>query len=233
MDCIAGLCVLIIGIPLSVQRAEGSWLLRRPDGPAAPDSQEQAWAVVVETVSQDANAPQAGWLAWALENRNAVIHRGQLLRIWLNRLSPRRPGDEQLLVTSSMPARYLMRMEQHLRRRPWLPDMHALTSGGDIHDLWLAEPAQLTLVHLRRLVTALASRVGASLCDIWDLAMENFEWPSTAWQLERRDAGWRIDSADQFGGFEPDYPVPPPSEIRMHADSAKRPALAEKLRARQ
>jgi hypothetical protein len=108
--------------------------------------------------------------------------------------------------------------------------MHALTTEGDIRELWLAEAAQITLEHLQRRVTAIARRVADSLNAIWDGPMEAFEWPTAAWELQRRDSGWRIELADQFGGFEPDYPVPPPAQIRMHSESAKRPALAERLR---
>jgi hypothetical protein len=230
LDCLAGLCVLVIGLPLSVQRAEGSWLLRRPRGAAPSDPQEAAWAAVAAQVADAADAPHPGWLAWALETRNAVIHRGQLLRIWLNRPGRRGPGEPQLLVRSETPARYLMRMEQHLRRRPWLPDMHAMASGVEINALWLSEPAQKTLEQLQGRVTALAGCVSGALVETWDGGMHNFKWPATAWQLQSRDASWRVELAEQFSGFEPEYPTPPPSELRMHTDSAKRPALAQMLR---
>ena len=181
-------------------------------------------------VTEHADNPQPGWLAWALETRNQAVHRGQLLRVWLNRPSQRRPGDPQFLVPTRTPVQYLMRVEQHLRRRPWLPDMHALVSGRDVDELWLTDPAQVTLDYLRRLVPALAANVVSSLSDTWDTVMDSFQWPVERWQLQPRASSWRIELADSFHGFEPDYPVPPPSQIRMHTDSAKRPALAERLR---
>jgi hypothetical protein len=230
LDCLAGLSVLIAGIPLRVQRAEGSWLLRRPVGPPAPDSQETAWRSIATATAEEADIPEPGWLAWALETRNAVVHRGHLLRTWLTRPSEHRPGGPSFVVRTATPRQYLIRMEEHLRRRPWLPDMHALIRGGDIHDLWIAEPAQLTLRHLQRRVTELMSRVSACLLEIWESSMSGFEWPSAAWQLKSRDSGWRTELAEAFDGFDPDYPVPAPAELRMHADSAKRPALAERLR---
>lgn len=230
LDCLAGLSVLIIGMPLSVQRAEGSWLLRRPNGRPAPHPQEERWNSIVAAVSEQADIFQPGWLAWALEARNAVVHRGQLLRVWLNRPSQRRPGNPQFLVRTRTPAQYLIRVEQHLRRRPWLPDMHALVGGRDINELWLTEPAQVTLDDLRRRVSELAAAVASSLADTWDTAMATFEWPVESWQLDPRGSGWRIELAERFAGFEPSYPVPPPDQIRMHGDSAKRPALAQRLR---
>ena len=96
-------------------------------------------------VTEHADNPQPGWLAWALETRNQAVHRGQLLRVLLNRPSQRRPGDPQFLVPTRTPVQYLMRVQQHIRRRPWLPDMHALVSGRDVDELWLTDPAQVTL----------------------------------------------------------------------------------------
>jgi hypothetical protein len=232
LDCLAGLGVLMIGLPLSVQRAEGSWLLRTPSHPDMAPRQQEAWDALVAVVASHADDHAPGWLAWSLETRNAVIHRGQLLRLWLNRPRLGSTDDPQFIVRTNTPIQYLVRVEPHLRRRPWLPDMHALTSGGDLSELWLIEPAHMTLDHLKTAVAALAEQVAVSLSTIWDTAMIEFEWPAASWQLEPRESGRRIDLADRFRGFVPTYPVPPPAEIRMHADSAKRPALAERLRRR-
>jgi hypothetical protein len=128
---------------------------------------------VAAVVAEEADTPQAGWLACALETRNAVVHREQLLRMWLNRPGRGQPGDR------------------------------ACPEGGNI--------AQRNLGQRDGELSVAVAR----------------------WQLERRDSGSRVDLAVRFGGFEPDYPVPPPAEIRMHPDSAKRPALAERLRAKR
>ncbi len=127
-DCLAALVVLIVGVPAPVQRAEGSWLIQRPTGSPIAPAQDVAWTAVHDAVAASAADPP-GWLAWALETRNAVVHRGKLLRTWMMRPG-RRPGTPQLWIRTETPTHYLIRVEEHLRRRPWLPDMHALIEGG-------------------------------------------------------------------------------------------------------
>jgi hypothetical protein len=172
LDCLAATAALLTGTPLKVQRAEGSWFLGRPDEkrrPVATAAQEIAWDAVAGGVRHEGDIPATGWLAWALESRNAVVHRGQLLRMWLNRPA-RRPGVPQLLVRTETNPAYLMRMEPHMRRTPWLPDMHALTSDGTAASLSLPEPTTRTLEALRdgtvRLVERAAQecRAGADHC---------------------------------------------------------------------
>jgi hypothetical protein len=105
LDCLTAVAVLLTGVPLKVQRTEGTWFLRRPDQKKRPSdrsAQESAWDSIATVVIDEGNRPAQGWLAWALEMRNAVMHRGQLLRVWLNRPSERRPGVPPLLVRTDM-----------------------------------------------------------------------------------------------------------------------------------
>lgn len=151
--------------------------------------------------------------------------------MWLNRPAEVTSGNRRFIVRTNTPARYLMRMEPQLRRRPWLPDIYSLSREGDIQELWLAEPTQKTLEYLAERSVVVADRVAAVLGAAWDAnELASFHWPVTAWHLEPRRTERRIAEAEQFRGFDPSYPAPPPSEIRMHSDSAKRPALAERLR---
>jgi len=232
MDCLAAASVLLTGAPLQVQRAEGSWFLRRLDEDRRPSpaaAQEQAWNEVAAAVTQEGNTPSRGWLAWSLETRNAVVHRGQLLRTWLNRPG-RAAGSPQLLISTATDPAYLMRMEPHLRRSPWLPDMHAMTSPPRrTTELWLPEPAQRTLEHVRDGTVRIVERSARTLSAIWDAGMPGFVWPSDRWNLARRDDDWRLGLAAEFGGFEPEYPVPPPAQLRLHPDSAVRAHLAQNL----
>jgi hypothetical protein len=106
-----------------------------------------------------------------------------------------------------------------------------MSQEGDIHELWLAEPTQETLKQLAERSLAVADRIAAVLVEAWEAReFDAFEWPVIAWHLEPRPTEGRIAEAERFGGFEPAYPTPSPTEIRMHSDSAKRPALAERLR---
>jgi hypothetical protein len=64
---------------------------------------------------------------------------------------------------------------------------------------------------------------------VLDADIEDFAWPVADWDLNRRDDGWRIELASQFVGFEPDYPTPPPAQLRLHPESAVRAELAQRL----
>ena len=236
LDCMAAAAVLLTGAPLKVQRAEGSWFLRRPDEgrrPSAPAIQEDAWDVVAASVVEEGSSPSRGWLAWTLETRNAVVHRGQLLKIWLSRPAAIPAGTPQLLLLTETDPAYLVRVEPHMRRSPWLPDMHALASHGQpVTTLWLPEPTQSTLDHVREGAVRVIERTSQELIAIWDGGAAGWVWPAQEWDLARRDDSWRVELAAEFVGFEPDYPAPLPDQLRLHRDSAVRPALAEKLRVR-
>lgn len=228
LDCLAGVSILLVGMPLNAQRAEGSHLLKRPKGPSTNPHQEQLWAELTQQVSQQGSEPVDGWLAWALETRNAVIHRGRLLRMWLNRPG-RKPGQPQLLVRTDEDLSSLVRMEEHLRRSPWMPDMHSLSAVRPPEELWLSEPAQITHRHILEGTVRIADSVAGLLLDSSESGLE-FDWPTAKWGLAVREDNWRIQMAKPFSGFDNDYQTPPPSVIQMHPDSAKRAELAERLR---
>ncbi|HEY4099145.1 MAG TPA: hypothetical protein VGM33_26705 [Baekduia sp.] len=232
LDCLAATTALVTGAPLKVQRAEGTWFFRRPDEKkrsSEPRDQATAWDSVADAVRDQGDEPAQSWLAWALEMRNAVIHRGQLLRVWLNRPSRRPRGVPPLLVKTKMDPAYLVRIEPHMRRMPWLPDMHSLTAGPRVADLWLPEPTQCTLRYLRDGTVRVVETAAQKLLETLHLDTAGWAWPAAAWDLARRDDGWRIEMAAQFKGFEPSYPTPPPSQLRLHRDSAVRAELAQKL----
>ena len=211
LDCLAGICTLLVGLARPVQRAEGGWLMLTRAS-ELPSAQAALWTAVVDVVADEGNRPEPGWLTWALETRNAVVHRGHLLRMWLNRPPEVSPGSRRFIVHTNTPARYLMRMEPHLRRRPWQPDIHSLSSEGDIQELWLAEPTQKTLEYLASRSVVVADRVAAVLAAAWDAnELASYQWPVTAWHLEPRRTEGRIEAAEQFRGFDPSYPTPAPS----------------------
>ena len=197
------------------------------------DGQATGAVIVVRDVSAEGDRPAKGWLAWALETRNAVIHRAPLLHVWLNRPG-RRPGGRQLFVRTAEQPAHLMRMEPHMRREPWLPDMHALSEAGlAAADLWLPEPTQNTLGHLKNGAVRVLECVANDLLELWGTSMPAFSWPVDAWKLERRDHSRRVQLAAQFEGFEQNYPTPPPSTMHAHPHTSARAVLSDGVRARQ
>lgn len=106
----------------------------------------------------------------------------------------------------------------------------ALTSQGrSIADLWLPEPTQRTLAYVRDGTVRIVERVASALSAIWTTGTTGWVWPADKWDLARRDDAWRVTMAADFGGFEPDYPAPPPAQLRLHRDSAVRAVLAQQL----
>ncbi len=230
LDCMAAAAVLMVGVPTSVQRAEGSWLLRLPRSTLSrlPTAQLAAWERISGSTVTEGDSPAEGWLAWAIETRNAVLHRGTLLRMWTNRPAGSSRQPKLILRTEEHPAT-LMRVEQHLRREPWIPDMHAIPGSRELSDMWIAESAQRTLRYVSEGMLRIVERVAGDLSELWAADL-GFVWPHKAWGLRRRDDEWRAKSAARFRGFEPDYPTPSSSQVRLHPDSAVRAVLAERVR---
>lgn len=229
LDCLSAAAILTLGIPAPVQRAEGSWLLRQDHGVGGTASEDQADALAAfeEELARHLGRP-GGWLAWTLEMRNAVVHR-RLIGLWLPH-GGRRPGVPQIVVPAAMPLHHLLRMKPHLRRRPWLADMHALGGTDDAAGLWLSEPGPVTLACLRQRILELVNGLCRVLSATWKNVDETWHWPVEQWDLEARDGGTRLEAASAFAGFEPNYKIPPLTSIRMSPRDAKRAALAERLR---
>jgi hypothetical protein len=232
LDCLAAMAIGILGLPLSLQTASGATLLAMPElSSAAPSDQNNARADAQRCFSMHADGPPAGWLAWALELRDAVVHRGHLSQTWLP--VPRSAG-RRFAVRTETPAHLLVRMEPHLRGRPWQPDMLALTGPGspDEQLVWLPEPATSTLDELRQRTVNLVE----AMCTVLDQALlaNRGEWllPEKQWRLSRDTTRSRTVASQAFRGFHPGYPVPVATQMYVHFRSGVRLELAERLRQR-
>jgi hypothetical protein len=94
LDVLGGLTVLFLGLPVSPPFADSRHLLSsRPDPEAPSDKQRLAVAVFREAVDAAVGVGPTGWVAWTLESRNAMVHRGRAIAIWL----PVRPGSAALV----------------------------------------------------------------------------------------------------------------------------------------
>ena len=97
----------------------------------------------------------------------------------------------------------------------------------------MAEPACRTLPRLRERVNALAESAARELLKLWDLIADgNAELvvPTRAWLPQAPRPAWRIEKAEQFDGFDPDYWTPPMTGIVMNPRDAARAVVAERLR---
>src|SRR6266545_7869647 len=96
-----------------------------------------------EVVGNAADAGPAGWVAWTLESRNAMVHRGRSIAIWLP--VPTIGDRAQIVVVTDMNPVRVIRQFPHLRRQPDLSDAESVLSGAVLADVFLREPAQDTL----------------------------------------------------------------------------------------
>ncbi len=231
LDCLAAVVIATLGLPKSIHAASAASLLAMPTLPEdAPATQLEMRERLLACFTEHSEGDAPGWLAWVLELRDAVVHRGLLTNTWLTR--PVRPGARVAVQTSS-PIQYLIRMEPHLRGKPWQPDMFSLSGRGSAEDalVWLPEPATQTATEAKERAVALVDAV-AALCHE-ALTGDRSGWilPERPWRMERITGKPRTAQAAEFRGFDQAYPVPPPAEMRVHRRSAARLVLAEQLRA--
>jgi hypothetical protein len=79
LDCLSAAVIGVLGLPTSLQRAAGVTLLTLPPlGELAPAEQRVARDAMEAVFRAHTQEPPAGWVAWALELRDAVVHRGHL-----------------------------------------------------------------------------------------------------------------------------------------------------------
>ena len=234
LDCLAAIVIATLGLPRSIQAASAASLLTMPELLAnAPAAQLEMRECVLACFAEHSEGEAPGWLAWVLELRDAVVHRGLLTNTWLTR--PARSGARsgaKVAVRTSSPIQYLIRMEPHLRGKPWQPDMFSLSGRGTAEDalVWLPEPATRTVTEVKQRAVALVEAMAAISHEA--LVGDRAEWilPEASWRLERVTGKPRTERAAEFRGFDQEYPLPPPAEIRVHPRSAPRLVLAEQLR---
>lgn len=230
LDCLAAAAIGVLGLPGSLQRASGASLLRFPElTQTAPQTQHDAREKAAALFAEHAERDPAGWLAWMLELRDAVVHRGHLTNTWLN--LPRHGGTQIAVASGTHPA-YLTRVEPHLRGKPWQPDMFSLSGPGTATDamIWLPEPATRTIAEVKLRTVALVDALASMLAELLTINRADWQLPERQWHLERTTGRPRTASASQFGGFDPDYPAPTPTQMRVHPRSVARLELAERLR---
>ncbi len=225
LDVLGGLTVLQLGLPVSPTFADSRHLLRCEPAPTAPAG-EQAAAVERArlVVAEAAESGPAGWIAWTLESRNAMVHRGRNIAAWLPVPAPG-PGRARLVVVTEMPPQRVVRVFPHVRRMPDLTDAETVLLGAQYPDTCLNEPAQDTLdglvEHCAGLTAAVVENLHGGLADL-----SGFTWPQE-WALADRPP--RAIEADGFEGFD-HRPVPGADFIAMNPRTAERLLAAERIR---
>lgn len=150
-------------------------------------------------------ADPPGWCMWALETRNAIVHRPRQLSANF----PRERKIDLLIVTDDPTS--VTRFDPYLRRNPWQADLGDLSTGGSMWDVWLREPAAVTMTGMRQLLNELVEGVFDFLLDTWvkieESAIEAFPSPAGHWRMI-------VNDRSGFCGF-----APPGQEISLKGKS--------------
>ena len=225
LDCLTA-CAIVVGrLPVSIQLADISVLVKFdataehkkvfPVG--VPDDQRALWRTLAICHAEASTAGPRDWLAWALETRNALTHRGRVTSIYMPR-----PFSGQLQLDPRLgPHRF--RYDLHLRRRPWLPEIESMLAAARYPDTWIGEPAQQTI-----------SGIADALVVYCEALMD---WCRREWMVEGRElktpmARWVLRPAPDVH-FEGVAPTRQSIGSAVGGINEEYFALAERLRVRR
>lgn len=228
LDCLAAVLVVVARVPLSVQRSDFTQLAgldatkaheKAFGGPVSSALQTLWQELLAEVAAARLDGPD-DWLAWSLEMRNALTHRGRVTNVFL----PRQISGRLLVPPTTAPQR-LYRYDLHLRRRPWLPGLEQLLSADGMPDSWLDEPATRTVDGLRDTTLRFCERLAVWAHTTWDRPDQPaLDAPVHRWVLPP-------DPPIDFTGVNPGGTVPIAGAIGGVNEEHLR--LAERIRRRR
>lgn len=210
VDCLAAAAIGILLAPRDILKAGHLDLLALDDGRArATAGQRAAWQSIQAAINEHREREPRGWLDWSLETRNAIVHRARQLSMLMpsHAVEPR----AAISVVTDDPVKVVTATSRgvpHLRRRPWLGDLPDLGSSARIGDIWLLEPAIVTLMGLREHLNDLVEGIAGQLLIYWEDiscgAISLLGCPT----LRRRAKDLPVTSRESFSGFAPPIPLP-------------------------
>jgi len=204
LDCLAGVIIGVIAIPTPILTADLGRKIREfftkigqgtTDGEKVQADFHRKFSEVIASVGPD------GWLLWALDFRNMLVHRGR--RLECGQFVPKLPqiyGPDGKQVL-----RY--RRLTYLPRNPGMSDVEVwrdtpMTSARDpLEVLVLAEDATQTLGGLLDSMKAMISETAKLLIEVWKWRRDNpriLTQPAAQWPK-----GAAIAPASAFQGYAP------------------------------
>jgi hypothetical protein len=204
LDCLAGVMIGVIAIPTPILTADLGRKIREffakigrgtTDGEKVQAEFYRKFSEVIASVGPD------GWLPWALDFRNMLVHRGR--RLENGQLIPKlprlyRPDGEQVLRARRL---------TDLPRNPGMSDVEVwreapTTATQDpLEVLVLAEDATQTLGGLLDSTKAMISETAKLLIDVWKWRRDNpqlLTQPAAQWPR-----GATTAPASAFQGYAP------------------------------
>lgn len=147
-DCLAATAIGVLRVPVPLRRAQITQvadLTAAQFSPSTPDMR-RAYGDWTKLMTHHKAAPPQGWWDWLAASRHQRVHRARQNRVHIQRV--REDDAPQMVVLADDPAgvnAQTARFDIHLRRRPHLADMEDFVLAPDPSDLWLAEPAEVTV----------------------------------------------------------------------------------------
>lgn len=229
LDTLAATALGVLRVPRSILRADYVDLFDLDQG--APDGtlhdQRSAWEAFRALIAEHRRRAPEGWLDYAVAHRNSVVHRARQLA--MNFPAPR-PRLDLVVVTNDPMGVELARtrFRPHLRRRPWMPDLDDLIESTQLSEVWLSEPATVTVSGLRSSLNDLVEDAADQLLRAWAAAGRG---ELVLADLPERRAPTRLRWAlpQPFVGYA-SMEMPDPMAALGGGLEAKRSALARDLR---
>lgn len=229
LDCLAATAIGVLRIPRSITKAsfrDLTHFTKKNAAQAASPKQRKAWEDWAKLVESHESKPPYGWFDWEQAMRNLNIHRGRQVHTLVQRLKS--PEEPQMIVFDRDPGeltRTAARFDLHLRNRPDLPDMQDLITSKTRQDLWISEPATVTLPGILGFVNSFTEEASNVLLSYWRYAEKwgkLFPPPIEKWVIEPM-------SVPFLGVLGENKPYPVGAGI-ANPHLAERLKLAEKLR---
>jgi hypothetical protein len=220
LDCLAALVIGTVRLPVAIHGASMAHIIGGLD-PAKASTPNQAalWSGYRQLLDRQRAGPPDGWLDWALQYRNALLHRPRQINLHL----PRKRNTN--LWLPQWVAQAQLRFDLYLRSRPWLPELqHLAEPNANVADLFLHEPATQTLRGLMEHLNGFVEATAEWLREPWiKLKTGGLALPS---QVPRW--GPVKEPTIGFGGFAPRAVVLPDTVVG-NPRTVVRFALAQKL----
>ena len=161
LDCLAGVTIGVAAIPLSILRADFSRVLNflrvlvpADEGTRAQGEIGKSILVAIERVGPP------GWLAWALDYRNMLVHRGRQMT-----MTHLLPEKSPILSATGLPTVY-SRPVVLLPNDPGRSEVEVLLDAPANHFM-LTEDATLTVEGVYESTVQLVEAASLVLLDLW------------------------------------------------------------------
>lgn len=195
LDCLGAAIVGVLALPISILRADVDKAVGALDKINAPstDGEKAQAAFRADFATLVASAGPPGWLRWATDYRNMLVHRGRRLQLSLlgRRGAVLHGADGRPIM--------LARSIRQLAQDPGLSDVEALFSTAATAPV-LTEDATTTLDGIMTSARALGDATSAALVHVWKKRRAEpalLDQPKAQW----RDG--RSSSSCGFAGYKP------------------------------